>query len=322
MWRISEHDRDDRGVVTLFVIGAIGIFLIAAACAVDVGRHVTESWSAQNSADAAVLAVATDCARTGSPIASYSEYYKPDDGQTINTPACGSGETTITVTKPVSGGLLLDRDARTMERSATAKWGILTGSTGTFPISVAYCAVESLVYGQKVTLHSYDTPGCTTGQGQFGWIAAGCSSDTSAVVGGDPLPGTTGNNPVGTGCGPGPDYSGPGGGKDLCVNDSSPPDCFLGTEVLVPVWDTADHQFPGDYPIIGYAAFLLTGWSDNGGNHGGTLDKQCDASGDGGVDEHVNKPCIRGTFVKFVTQTGTTGGPGSNFGAQLVYLSS
>ena len=50
-----------------------------------------------------VLAVATDCVLTGnpmSPISGYSTYRKAD--QTINTPACGSGEATITVTKPVN----------------------------------------------------------------------------------------------------------------------------------------------------------------------------------------------------------------------------
>jgi Putative Flp pilus-assembly TadE/G-like len=321
MRRLIHVDRGDQGVVTLVVVGLVAGLLVAMACAVDLGRYVVASWSAQNSADATVLAVATDCARTGSPITDYSRYYK--DSQSINTPVCGSGETTITVTKPVSDGLLLNLSKRTepgLQRTATAKWGTLTGSTGTFPISVAYCAVQNLMYGQKVTLHSYDTPACTTGQGQFGWIQDGCDSSQHVTVG-DTLPGTTGNNAVGTGCGAGPDYSGPGGGKDLCVDGSSPPKCFLGTEVLVPVWDTATHTFPGDYPIIGYAVFLLTGWSDNGNNSGGSLKKQCDASADGGDDEHVNKPCIRGTFIRFVTQNGTTG-PGPNFGAQVVYLSS
>ncbi len=307
--------QDDRGAVTLFVVLMMPVLLLFAAFVLDGGRGLVARRQTQNAADAGALAKATDCAK-GISTTSFTAY-ETNGAILANTPVCGAGTTTVSMSR--NNTFAFGPGNWDVTRSATAKWGALAGSTGIFPLSVAYCAVQNLQFGQTVTLHSYDTPGCTTGNGQFGWIASGCSSDT--VVVGDSLPGTTGNNPNGTGCGAGPNYSGPGGGKNFCVDSSSPPDCFLGTRVLVPVWDTANHIFPGNYPIIGYATFLLTGWSDNGNNAGGSLKKQCDASADGGVDEHVNKPCIRGTFIEFVTQNGTPS-PGPSFGTQIVHLSS
>ncbi len=79
-----------------------------------------------------MLAVATDCALLGTPIADYSPYRK--DGQTITAPVCGSGEATITVTKDVDG-LFLKQSAGTVDRSATARWGTLSRAT-TVPIVI------------------------------------------------------------------------------------------------------------------------------------------------------------------------------------------
>jgi hypothetical protein len=62
MRRLTQPKTDDQGVATIILIGAMTGLLIAAAIAIDVGRHVAEVRAAQNSADATVLAVATDCA--------------------------------------------------------------------------------------------------------------------------------------------------------------------------------------------------------------------------------------------------------------------
>jgi Flp pilus assembly protein TadG len=81
MRRMTERSRrDDRGVATIFVVLAMTAIVVGAALAIDVGRLRFAARSAQNSADATVLAVATDCALTGAPIADYSPYRK--DGQT------------------------------------------------------------------------------------------------------------------------------------------------------------------------------------------------------------------------------------------------
>ena len=122
-WLIHS-DRDD-GVATIFLVLAMTSMLVGAGFAIDVGQYVVHARSAQNSADATALAVATDCALAGAPIADYSQYRKT--GQTITAPACGDHEATIAVTKDVEG-LFLRQNAGAVKRTATAKWGTLSGA--------------------------------------------------------------------------------------------------------------------------------------------------------------------------------------------------
>ena len=79
MRRLTQHDRDDHGVGTIFVVLAMLPILVGVAFAIDVGRYVVEARSAQNSADATVLAVATDCALDEHRRSTdYSPYRKAD----------------------------------------------------------------------------------------------------------------------------------------------------------------------------------------------------------------------------------------------------
>jgi hypothetical protein len=283
--------QDDRGVATIAVICVLTVMLGVAAVALDGGKIIMARRSAQNSADAAALAIATDCSRTGSP-SSPAPYLKVSYGESAATPGCGGGTVTVTVNKTVHYSLaqVLGKTSDLVHRSATAKWGALGSSTGLFPLTIGTCAFTS-AFNVKITLHSYAVPGCPNPSGQFGFISNGCNNQT--VVAGQDLPGTTGNNLVGTGC-----------------NEASL-QALLGKEILVPVWNSqAGTGSNATYHVLAYAIFLLTGWSTNGGsNHGGTLQAQCDGTADGdpvlpaGPDK--NKPCIRGIFKGFTTQTGT-----------------
>ena len=109
----------DRGAAAIFVVIALPVIIIGAAFAIDVGSYVLQARSAQNSADATALAVATDCALYGAPTADYSPYRK--DGQSISSPTCVDGEATIDVSKGVDN-VLLRQSAGTVDRSATAAW--------------------------------------------------------------------------------------------------------------------------------------------------------------------------------------------------------
>jgi hypothetical protein len=300
MRRLTQHDRDDHGVATIFVILAMGALLVGVAFATDVGRYVLEARSAQNSADATVLAVATDCARTGSPIADYSPYRKTD--QSINTPACGTGETTITVTTPITDGILLKQSVGDVDRSATARWGTL-GTATTIPITISDCEfTQARLNGDTdIILYLDDTKpesGCSSLPGGFSQlINTDCAVTVSAsgTVPGDP-------------------------GGDLnkqvaCVTNPTAP--ALPHDVLIPMYDSAACQAAGcnghgPYPIVGFAAFRVTGYSFNGANYEG-LGKKC-------PDETRGKYCIRGDFIKFTTSQGTPG-PSTDFGTYNVYLS-
>lgn len=302
MRRLTQPDRDDHGVATIFLIGAMAALFTAAGLAIDVSRHVFEARSAQNSADATVLAVATDCARTGSPILDYSPYRKT--GQSIDSPACGSGQTTITVTRPVSGGLLLNRDARTLNRSATARWGTLSKAT-TVPIVISNCEFSKALLDGPADITVYlDDPkpqsGCSSLPGGFSQLLnSNCAVEISAG-------GTAAGDPGG-------DVQ-----KQVpCITNPTAP--ALPHDILIPMYDAAACQTVGckghgPYPIVGFAVFHVTGYSFNGNNFAGTLGKKC-------PDETRGKYCIRGDFIQYATSQGTLG-PSTDFGTYQVYLSS
>ena len=305
MRRLIQRRHDDDGVVAITVTVLAAVLLVMAAFSVDIGSAVAIARSAQNSADAAALAIATDCARDAGA-SSPTPYLT--NGQTGTATGCNGGSVTATVsrTKDWSFGKLAGLGAYTKTRQATAKWGALGSSRGVFPLTISTCAF-TIQFNIPVTLHSYAVPGCPNPAGQFGFILNGCTTQT--IIAGQQLPGTTGNNLNGTGC------------SDMSA--------FLNKEWLVPVWDTASGQGANaQYHVLAYAIFYVTGWSTNGGqNHGGTLQEMCDGTADG--DPFVpaatdkNKPCIRGVFKGFTTQTGTVV-PGlpckNNILACFVYL--
>jgi hypothetical protein len=234
----------------------------------------------------------------------YSTYYKSTSGQTISAPACGTGETTITVTKNVNSGLLLDRDAKTISRSATARWGTL-GTATTVPIVISNCEFsQALLNGTTdIVLYLDDTKpqsGCSSLPGGFSQlINNNCAVTVSAggTVAGDP------------------------GGDVMkqiaCITNPTAP--ALPHDVLIPMYDATACQSSGcnghgPYPILGFGAFHVTGYSFNGNNYAGTLGKKC-------PDETRGKYCIQGDFIQFVSSQGSPG-PSNDFGAYNVYLSS
>jgi hypothetical protein len=294
--------RDDRGLATLFLVLAMTVILVGAGFAVDVGQYVVHARSAQNSADATVLAVATDCALTGAPITDYSPYRK--SGQTITDPACGNGEASITVTKDVDGLFLPSVTAGSVDRSATAIWGTLSSAT-TLPIVISDCEFsQALLEGNNdITLYLDDTKpqsGCSSLPGGFSQLEGdGCEVVISA---GGTAPGK-----------PGADLQ-----KQVpCLTNPQAP--YLPHDVLIPMYDAAacqagDCKGNGDYPIVGFAVFRVTGYSLNGKNYAGTLGKKC-------PDESRGKYCLRGDFTPGTVPTGTPG-PSTDFGAYRISLSS
>ena len=301
MRRLTEPSKDvhdDRGGATIFIVLTMTVMLIGVAFATDVGQYVVESRSAQNTADATVLALATDCALTGSPIADYSPYRK--SGQTISTPACGSNEATVTATKTV-GGLLLSQSAGAVDRSATARWGTLA-SASVLPIVISSCEFsQALLAGNNdITLYLDDTTphtGCSSLPGGFSGLdsSEACSVEISA-----------------DGTAPGQ----PGVGQ---LQRTVPCLTPLPQELLIPIYDSAACESSGCkgnglYPIVGFAAFRFTGYSFNGNNYAGSLDRRC-------PDQTRGRYCLRGDFITFTTSQGSPGSS-TDFGVTQVYLSS
>jgi Flp pilus assembly protein TadG len=295
---MTDLDRDDRGVATILLILAMTAILVGAGLAIDVGQYVAAARSAQNSADATALAVATDCALLGAPIADYSPYRK--DGQTITAPVCGSGEATIAVNKEVDG-LFLTQSAGTVDRSATAKWGTLAKAT-TLPIVVAVCewAKFPVEASKQVTIHLPDTKkqtGCFSGPGGFGQLDDDDDGNPCTVA--IAVPGMASGEP---------------GNAFRDIIRCMP---TLPADVLIPMFDDTkcpakDCQGNKQYPIVGFAVFRLTGYSFQQGSAGSLGKNSCDKT--------IGKNCIQGDFMKTTTSQGTPG-PSTNFGVTKIYLS-
>jgi Flp pilus assembly protein TadG len=299
MMNTAQSSRDDSGAATIFVVMAMLSILIGAGFAIDVGQYVVSARSAQNTADATALAVATDCVNNGSPIADYSPYRKP--GQTTNAPVCGANETTITTTKTV-GGLFLKQTAGDVNRSATAKWGSLSAAA-TLPIVISDCEFDEARLNGDIDIIIYldDTKpqsGCSSLPGGFsGLDGDGCSVPISAD---GTAPGQPGVGVLGKVI------------SDGCITP-------LPREVLFPMYDSVACEASGckgngQYPIVGFATFRITGYSFNGVNYDGTLDKKCPDGQDRG------RYCIQGDFIRFTTSNGTSGSS-TDFGTSQIYLS-
>lgn len=305
MRRLNDSDRDDSGVATIFVILAMTAILVGAALAIDVGGYVATARSAQSSADGTVLAVAADCALEGGPVGPYEIYRK--DGQTINGPACGgpleecTNHATITVTDEVDG-LLLAQSAGDVGRTATACWGTL-GQATTVPIVFSDCEFsQALLAGSTaITIYLDDTKpqsGCSSLPGGFSQLRDDvCEVDITAGGTAQGQPGAALQKLV------------------PCITNPTSP--ALPHTILIPMYDSAvcaasGCKGNGQYPIVGFAAFTIFGYSFNGNNYDGTLGKKC-------PDETRGKYCLNGDFIQFTTSQGIPG-PSPDFGVTQVYL--
>lgn len=307
MRRVNHPDRDDSGIATIFVILAMTAILVGAALAIDVGGYVATARSAQSSADGTVLALATDCALEGGPVGNYEIYRK--DGQTINGPACGgpledcSNHATIRVTDDVDG-LLLAQSAGSVGRTATACWGTLSQAE-TVPLVISDCEInpDLLEDGTNITIYLDDTKpqtGCISLPGGFSQLRDDvCVVDITAGGTAPGQPGAALNKLV------------------PCITNPDPTQSALPYTILIPLYDAEECRDTGckgngQYPIRGFAAFTITGYSFNGNNYDGTLGKNC-------PDPSRGKYCMSGLYVNFVTSQGTAG-PSEDFGVTRVYL--
>jgi hypothetical protein len=290
---------DDEGLVMVITALALVGMCIVVALVVDIGAKASAHRAAQNSADAAALAVATDCAKglacAGTPIGSYLVA-----GSTASTPLVDMGAKTVTVhaqkTAPYTFANVIGISSGTGHGTAVAKWGAI-GAANTIPLTIANCEFSmALLNGTTDVVLYMNDPSPHSGcggspPGGFGWLSqSGCS--VASTANGSYL----GSNGVSS------------HGGEGCVIP------LLGKEVLVPIFGGfVGNGSQATYTMVGYAAFKLTGYSFNGTDYGGTLGKKCP------LDKTRGNYCIEGDFVRFSTQQGTIGS-GTDFGAYTVNL--
>ena len=300
---------DDTGA-TMVLVSLCLVFLIGmAALVIDIGALVQERRVLQNGADAAALAVATDCAKgacgaSTNTAVSYANA-NADDGQadaSVDFPASNTVEVTTTTrssagttVKFLFAPVMGDDDGKTVTRTAKAQWGTI-GAASTIPLIISECeySLSRLDGTSEIVLYMDSGPSCAlpgSPPGGFGWLdQSGCAVPISVD---STVPGTTG-------------VSSHGG--EACVIPN------LGKQILVPIYDAyTGNGSHATYTVAGFVTLELTGYSFNGNDYDGTLGKKC-------PDEHARgKYCIAGDFVRFSTQQGTIGS-GQDFGSYTVNL--
>ncbi len=292
MPRLST-DRE-RGAVSV-TVALLSVVLIGfAAISVDVAALWAERQKLQTAADAAVLAVAQDCAggacgdaaataRTLTVANAGSEAQAAIVG-TAPTPATGSVTVDTTSIRDHWFAPVLGIDESTVTARATASWGAPSGGTAVLPLAFSWCefqaqtggglpsgTTERTIFFTKSSGTSCTGPSGNMVPGGFGWLtvnAASCQTRSSIgqVLWSEP------GEAVPSGC------------------STSDFEEVQDQTVLLPIYDqSGDTGSNAWYRLYGYAAFRITGYHFVG---------QYSWSAAGTCKGSVR--CIQGYFTQFV----------------------
>ncbi|HUP75246.1 MAG TPA: pilus assembly protein TadG-related protein [Acidimicrobiales bacterium] len=340
----NKRAERERGAIAIVVAALLVVLIAAAALAIDISSLYQEKRTLQNGADAAALAVAKDCALTTCNTALANTYadLNADDGNHNVDEVCGTGpglaacadppsvpagteyvKVTTSTFETISGDDQInfnfapvldliapgDHSGKTMRASAVAAWGSPGGAT-TLPITFSLCEYQefvptpdSLQTGPPFTgaasiiyFHGSTAAGsCPAGPsgfdlpGGFGWLDT--DADCQAVIEvGDWVSDETGV------------------AVPNCVDLTS----LRNTTILLPIFDQTNGLTGanGEYHIVGFAAFYLTGYRFPGDRwpNNFSCPEQPGSSG----------TCLRGYFTGFVTTGTSFGGP--DMGVNIIKL--
>ncbi|MEJ1113109.1 Tad domain-containing protein [Paenarthrobacter sp. CCNWLY172] len=331
----EARSNDERGATTVVVAGLMVVLLGFAALAVDVGAMYAEKAQLQNGADAAALAIATDCANgncgnssaTGDSFAN-NNANDASSGAAVSFPSTNTVRVVTNARDAETGAnsfslffaQALGNETAQIGAVAEASWGAPSSAT-TLPWTVSECVFKKyLSPAQLASLNStgnftgdptpthlllrYDTnaptvPGCAVQNGYqpggFGWLVTDSGCSTDIDLDAT-VNGQTGNHfPNAAAC-------------DAALST------IMDEPALIPLFKTATgNGSNAKYTLVGFAAFQVTGYK---------------FSGSGAVLDPLAPSCtgncrgLQGFFSRFVSlEEGmqVTGGI-PNYGASVVLL--
>ncbi|WP_416428364.1 pilus assembly protein TadG-related protein [Paenarthrobacter nicotinovorans] len=327
------REGDERGASTVIVAVLMVVLLGFAALAVDVGAIYAEKAQLQTGADAAALAIATDCARgsCGSSTSTGNQFANSNandntSGAVITFPAATTvrvvtnardtgGQNSLSLFFAQSMGF----DTANVNASAEASWGAPSSAT-TLPWTVSECVFKKyLSPAQLASLNStgtfsgdpvpthvtlrYDTNapavgGCVAQNGYqpggFGWLETTSACSTAISIGAV-VQGQPGNHfPNGTAC------------NTVLAHIMDEP-------ALIPLFKTAaQNGNKTKYTLVGFAAFQVTGYKFDGGQKLDPAAPNCTN----------NCRALQGFFSRFVSleEASQVSGGIPNYGASVVTL--
>ena len=341
MRRLAEN-RDDSGVATIFVVIALPVLVLFAALVLDGGRAYIARRETQNSADAAALAMATDCAMGLPSCVSGADTtagnYKrsttqrssvTDETVVASDTYCDTAAGLCKATMQQSIGFGFAPGGGTVTRSGIARWGGIRAASVPSPITIAECEFSSAMLPSTKDVEFFlDDPkpqsGCSSPSGGFGRLTATNDAQGDACI----------TKPVQDGSG---DWVIDGkAGNDLqkiipCLDKVLNRPNQADRTILIPLYDDADCggrcQGNDGYPIKGYAMVLLKGYLIKGQARFPAVPPPAPSTGwcmknlDADPEEETND-CIIGDFVERILPGNLPGvvSGGSNFGATRPYL--
>ena len=328
MRRLTRDDGATVVIVAISMVALIGIVGLV----IDVGLIFGERRQLSRGADAAVLAVAADCATKAKPCdddtalatgEAYADSNADDGAAAIDAMELDTAERRVWMrTKTIDaadGTDLLDLlfmpvfgyDGLTVHAEATAIWGYPTGAQA-LPLIISQCEYERWVDPEDgpdedltVTIYFHDgnsTEDCNAQAGQDtdgdGILSGGfgwltTDGNCSAIVEDEDWVGEDPGASPSSGC----------SADDLRA-------LILDKTVLIPYFDdTQGLGANGEYHIAGVGAFHITGY-----NFGGQYKEPSTSLAPCSGDER----CISGYFTTAVTDEGELGG--QDFGVVVVRL--
>ena len=314
--------RDERGATIVIIAMVLVVLLGLVGLAVDAGALYKERRELRNGADAAVLAIAEDCALDARPCTdavatdtagTFADLNAKDGASGVESVALDLTAQTVRVVThtevAATGSIeiepyfmqLLGIGGTTVRGRATAQWGVPRTMHDVLPLIISDCEWPEQAIGYTTTLYTHGTSGevleCNAlpghdrdGDGSlpggFGWLDtdSDCIMDISA---GDWYPNEPGAPP------PNP-----------CK-----PMIQVGNTVVIPWfsdWDGVEGTGNGSYFIEGFGAFVIESYRFPGLV---SPDPPCDPP----------NFCIRGTFTTASTDIGEFG-TGQSYGVVLVKL--
>lgn len=161
MRRLTRHRRD-RGAAATWVALLIVPMLVIAALGIDVGMMHVAKQRLQTGADAAALAIATQCSR--GICTSTTNALAAQDMATANAPLVGDATASVDVLDTTAGyvevtttstsehlfGPVAGIDATDLSATAGARWGYPERGTVVMPLAISWCAIAAAVGVQEV----------------------------------------------------------------------------------------------------------------------------------------------------------------------------